>query len=135
MTAPRAKIRRQEAPMRLEFTMPLRLARGGNNREHHFARHRRVKKERAFVGLVFRAVWHRTPVANRPELPVDVHLVRVSPGTRPMDDDGVVAALKSVRDQVAEELGVDDGSRALVRFTYTGERGPWGVRVVVEDRE
>lgn len=98
------------------------------------ARHRRVRQEREAVALMLRSFLRRLPKAQRPQLPVDVHLVRVSPGTRPMDDDGVVAALKAVRDQVAEELGVDDGRSELLRFTYAGERGPWGVRIHVRER-
>jgi hypothetical protein len=36
----------------LIVTVPLRLGRGQNNREHHMARHRRVKAEREAVSWV-----------------------------------------------------------------------------------
>jgi hypothetical protein len=58
-----------------------------------------------------------------------VHLVRFGP--RAMDDDGVIGSLKSVRDQLAEQLGVDDGNRERIRFTYAGAKGEFAVRVQI----
>jgi hypothetical protein len=36
-----------------------------------------------------------------------------------MDDEGCIASLKSIRDQIAQELGVDDGDKTQIRFTYS----------------
>lgn len=64
-------------------------------------------------------------------LPCVVLLVRVSAGT--LDDDNLRAALKSVRDGVADRLGVADNS-PLVRWEYGQgkcKRGEFGVRVEI----
>lgn len=116
----------------LDFVVPVRTGRGLNDRLHWAVRAGKVKRERAAVSLS----WPRASgVKVRPSLPVDVHLVRLSPATRRMDDDGVQGALKAVRDQVAAELGADDGDRTRLRFTYGQERGPWGVRVSIRGRK
>lgn len=63
---------------------------------------------------------------------VAVTLVRISAGT--LDDDNVRAALKAVRDGVADALGVDDRDPA-VRWQYAQHkagRGQWAVVVQVE---
>lgn len=68
-------------------------------------------------------------------VPVDVLLTRLSAGH--MDDDGLAASQKGVRDGIAEALGVDNGSR-LIRFRYVQERakrGVFGVRVEIEKRQ
>jgi hypothetical protein len=103
----------------LPIALPLRLSTGQNEREHHHTRARRVAKEREAVHLAW--------LAARPV--IHVHLVRVSPHHAELDDDNNVASLKHVRDQVAEQLGVDDGDRRRLRFTYGQDRGPWGVRI------
>ncbi len=49
---------------------------------------------------------------------------------RKLDDDNLASAFKAVRDQVAAELGVDDGSDA-VAWRYAQERGPAGIRIEI----
>lgn len=50
-----------------------------------------------------------------------VALVRVAP--RPLDDDGLAAGFKAVRDAIAEILGVDDSPSSPVTFVYGQRRG------------
>jgi hypothetical protein len=52
----------------------------------------------------------------------------VSAGT--LDDDGLRAALKHVRDAIAGWLGIDDGDVANIGFRYLQERGPKMTRLV-----
>jgi hypothetical protein len=62
-------------------------------------------------------------------LPVTVRLVRLSAGE--LDDDNLRAALKAVRDGVADRLGVADND-PRVRWQYAQERckrGTYGVRL------
>lgn len=62
-----------------------------------------------------------------------VTLTRVSP--RKCDGDNLQGALKHVRDQVAQELGLDDGDARLT-WLYQQEqrgRGHWGVRIRIEE--
>jgi hypothetical protein len=103
----------------LIVNVPLRLGTGQNNREHHMARHRRVKAEREAVSWVLVG-------KPRPPLPCVVR--------NGMDDDGCVSALKSVRDEIASWIGVDDGRADLVTYTAHQERGQRGVRIEVETR-
>lgn len=69
-------------------------------RRWHWSKTRRVvAKTRADVAIVLSS-------CIKPELPVVVTMTRCSPGT--LDSDGVVGAMKSVRDEIAKWLGVDD---------------------------
>lgn len=104
--------------------VPLRTAPGLNAREHFRVRASRFKRERKVTAWALQGLR-----PERPRIPCTVHLVRSSPGTRPADDDNLAGALKAVRDEVAAWLGVDDGNRAAVRFTYGQKRGPWGVEI------
>lgn len=98
--------------------------RGGMNaREHHHARARRVKGERAVIGWSLAA-------KPRPVTPLRVTLTRIAPSSG-LDDDNLASALKSVRDAFAEWIGVDDKLRDVVRYAYEQERGPWAVRIEV----
>lgn len=106
----------------IEFTVPLRTVSGLNVREHHMARHRRVKAEREAVA------WKLGAKRDVP-LPAVVTLTRVAP-SRGLDDDNLRGALKGCRDQVAAWLGVDDRD-PLVQWNYGQERGEWSVRVEV----
>jgi hypothetical protein len=105
----------------VKVQIPLRTGRGLNGREHHFTRARRVKAERNAVAWFLNG-------KTRPALPVVVTMTRISPGTRPMDDDQIPGALKACRDQVAQWLGVDDAD-SRVTWRYAQRRGPWGVEV------
>lgn len=105
------------------ITFPLRTSPGGNNREHHFARHRRVKAERwaTHVALVGK---------TRPTLPCVVLLTRCRPGPGPrLDDDNLAHSLKGVRDQIAEWLGINDRD-PRVQWNYAQDKArDWGVSI------
>ncbi len=66
---------------------------------------------------------------RRMRAPCEVLLIRLSPGE--LDDDNLRPALKSIRDGIADALGVDDRDPA-VRWEYAQarcKRGDEGVRV------
>lgn len=66
-------------------------------------------------------------------VPVLVTMTRISAGHT--DDDGVVGALKHVRDGVARALGINDGDEARLRFAYAqrlGDRGKPAVEILIE---
>lgn len=48
--------------------------------------------------------------------PLMVRLTRYGP--RRMDDEGMIASLKHVRDGIAKAVGVDDGDTTAIRFDY-----------------
>ena len=94
---------------------------GSNAREHWRTRHGRVKREREAVAWMLKT-------AARPNVPCTVLLTRVAP-SHGLDDDNLRAALKGVRDEIADWLGVNDRYSARVRYVYAQIRGPWGVRI------
>lgn len=98
-----------------------------NLREHHFARHRRVKAQRTLVHLS----WPRAWKDRGWRFPLVVELLRVAP--HPLDDDNLSGAFKSIRDQVAKELGLKDDRDPRVKWDYAQERGPYAVRIAVEE--
>lgn len=112
----------------LALEVPITTKNPTNAREHWGARAKRVKAQRAAVGLMLRANgvgWRLRPLQTGERL--HVRLVRVSP--RRMDDDGSIAALKHVRDEVAAFFCVDDGS-PLYAWTYAQAVGkPSAVRI------
>lgn len=101
--------------------IPLRTSSGLNAREHFRVRAKRVAAERD-------AVWYFLRGKTRPQIPCSVILTRVAPSNG-LDDDNLAGSLKSVRDEVAKWLRVDDRDRMTVRYRYAQRRGPWGVEI------
>ena len=107
--------------MTASFTIPLRVENTSNKREHWRARSSRIKKERAATRLAFIA----DAAGAVPPFPVVVEMTRGSAGT--LDDDGLCASLKAVRDEVAACLGCGDSPRDPVQWRYAQEKRPRGV--------
>lgn len=99
----------------------LRTKGGMNSREHHQVRARRVRMERQMVAAYVNG-------QPKPQTPLLVTLTRIAPSSG-LDDDNLASALKSVRDQVAAWLGVDDKLRDVVRYQYRQQKGPWAVGI------
>lgn len=102
--------------MRLVITASCRCdsSLGLNGRLHWAVRRRKTNA----IRRVIRWAWLGQPV--RPSVPCVVTLVRIGPRT--MDDDNNQGALKSVRDEMAAMLGVDDGDER-VTWRYSQEVG------------
>jgi len=79
--------------------LPLRLQSVANLREHHFARHTRVKGERQYV---FYALKHDLAVVCPYTLPLTITLTRLAP--RRLDSGNLEACFKGVQDGVADYL-------------------------------
>ncbi len=97
-----------------------------NRRDHWSVRSRRVKNQRQAVRLLW--PW-RTMALN---FPLVVTLTRVSP--RELDDDNLRGALKAIRDQVADNLGLPSDRDRRVRWEYGQAKckpREAGVRVVL----
>lgn len=110
--------------MRIELEVPVRTRNESNVRKHWRGRYGRSKAARTKVSTLF-PKWKVEPC-------VRVTLTRVSAGE--LDTDGLQAALKAVRDEVARCMAVDDRTR-LVEWIYRQERGDRGkpsVRILVE---
>lgn len=86
----------------MNTTLPIKTVSEANVREHWAQRARRAKWQR-------RDAYMATP---RHTLPCTVTLTRIAPRT--LDDDNLRAALKAVRDGVADRLGVGDRDPRVV---------------------
>lgn len=100
-----------------EVIIPVKTLSEQNLREHWRARSARTHKQRGqaklFCGL-FGAWWKRDGVA------CELWLVRCAPSSG-LDSDNLRAALKHVRDGVADAMGIDDRD-ARVQWKYSQER-------------
>jgi hypothetical protein len=79
----------------------LKLSRGGNAREHHMARARRVRKERHLTAWALMA-------ARIPSHPIPARVTLTRHACRALDSDNLQGAFKAIRDQVATHFGFDD---------------------------
>ena len=113
----------------IAVTIPgLRLASTLNARQHWRARAAAAKRQRATARLCLSA-------HPRPTGPVVVTITRLAP--RALDSDNLAGACKSVRDGVADWLGVDDGAAeraGLVAWQCAQETQAkfYAVRITIE---
>lgn len=105
----------------LVFEVPVDVI-GPNAREHRLETARRVKQERQAALLTAKAFYVRP---MRAEEIAKVTMTRLGP--RRMDDDNLAAAMKAVRDGIADALGVDDGDPRIMwvprQLTARSRRG------------
>lgn len=92
--------------MKVLFSVWTRTVSGLNARERWSARARRVRRERLAVLAAFPAHW-RKALKQHPNWGMRVELTRCG---RKLDSDNLQGALKGVRDELAKQLGLDDGS-------------------------
>lgn len=107
----------------MKLELPLRLHSAANLREHWAVRAKRVAYHRRLVALKLGRHLRRF----RSEGELHVTLTRVAP--RALDDDNLASAFKAVRDQVAAELGRNDGQKSGLSWAYRQEPGPYAIRV------
>jgi hypothetical protein len=110
------------APITLH--LPLRTVSLANEHGHWRKRHARSKAERAAV----RYAWIAENLRPLRDESATVHLTRVAP--RSLDSDNLPPSCKSIRDEIAACLGLDDRSPRVV-WTYAQEKGPYSVRVEI----
>jgi hypothetical protein len=97
------------------FILPFHTVNELNGSHRHWRTvAKRRKSARLQTASIARA-WSATP----PSPPLTVLMTRHSAGT--LDDDGLRAALKSVRDGIADWLGVDDKHTDRVSYGYAQE--------------
>lgn len=95
------------------FDIPIKAQSTSNLREHWAVRHKRTDAQKAATRRKC-PEWKAGPLLY-------VRLTRVAP--RPLDDDNLRGALKSVRDAIATWLRVDDRT-PLVGWLYGQAKGP-----------
>jgi hypothetical protein len=121
------------APVLISFTVPIYTPSLTNLREHYMTRSKRAKLHR----LATKAAWAKGVPDDRERFAatalaaghgLSITLTRISP--RRIDMPNCGAALKHVVDQVADELGIDDGDPKHT-WIFRQESGEPGVRVEV----
>ena len=101
--------------MNITAKVPVRLVNALNQREHWAVRSKRAKVQRsAAMSAMLMAIpgWMLDgDLAAAGNPPITITITRR--GGRRMDDDGLTASAKHVRDGVADWLGIDDGDQRL----------------------
>jgi hypothetical protein len=102
------------------YYIPVKTVSEMNSRGHWSVRARRFKKQRQIVSMIL-----GQNIGNKWGWPpFSVKLVRVAP-SKGLDDDNLRSSGKAVRDQIAEALGIDDGS-SRITWIYDQRRGKPG---------
>jgi hypothetical protein len=115
----------------MKFRIPIRLPSLANMRSQwEIVSEKKQQKLATFVAL--KKAQETEPI---PSMPLVVTITRIGP--RKLDDDNLAAACKYVRDQIAKEVGVDDGSDQytwMYKQRNGGSRGYYAVDVEIETR-
>ena len=116
----------EAVPMRpnpqFAFTMPVRVDSETNGREHWAKKFGRKKGQKMALHLAWSAATGFLP--RLVFLPCAIRLVRVGP--KSLDSDNLGESFKAIRDQIAHEIGIDDGD---ARITWEYAQVPVGKRV------
>jgi hypothetical protein len=114
-------------PDRIIVTIPIQLVSEANSRDHHMAKHRRVKSQRKAVWAMLFNELIREVEKYR------VTLTRIAP--RLLDTDNRNSSMKAVRDETAKWLGRDDAPSSGIEWVYDqrkGEPRQYAVEIEVE---
>jgi hypothetical protein len=113
----------------ISFFVPVKTQTEANANEHWRTRHGRASAQRKCTASTLLFVGRHAV-----QFPLVVRMTRV--GARKLDSDNAHGALKHVRDQIADWLGIDDGREDLVTWEVAQETGkPVGVKVVITAKE
>lgn len=97
---------------RIEFTVPIRTISEANSRDHWRVKNARKVAQQQEVHVAL----HNLLIGRVIQLPCVVRLTRY--GQNMLDDDNLAGSFKGCRDQIARQLGVNDGDTANVKFEY-----------------
>ena len=97
----------------IDFMVPgLKTVSEMNQREHWAAKNRRKQDQQEHVAVEMLNALR----GKRIELPCVVKMTRIGP--KKMDNDNLAGAMKHCQDQIARQLGVDDGDESKVIFHH-----------------
>lgn len=96
------------------IAIPMKLPSAANLREHWAVKAKRVKAQRKTVALAMLAEGDELRrLRSLLSMGATLRIVLTRSAPRKLDDDNLASAFKAVRDEVAKQLGVDDGSDAI----------------------
>ncbi len=116
-----------EAASSIEFLVPVKVLSLANARLHWRRRAKLARWHRAAGWALARAAGVESFKASD-----RLKITLTRSGGRPMDSDNLAAALKGVRDGIADALGVDDGSETIDWIYGQRLSRPVGVAVSIE---
>lgn len=100
-----------------------------NQAEHWRKRHKRRKALRREAWLATLEHCGKVTIGDG----LRISLTRITPSTRRLDSDNLAMSLKSIRDGIADALGVDDGDERIVwAYEQCKEHKTWAVQVVIQ---
>jgi len=112
----------------IEVNLPTHLPSRANERLHWSKRQKRSRFQRDMAYLCTREALNHQ---DWPEIPLIVMLTRISP--RPLDDDNLRGAFKSIRDGIADVFQLDDSARSPITWRYAQLKGkPAQVTIEIE---
>ncbi|MCE9567793.1 MAG: hypothetical protein K8U57_37820 [Planctomycetes bacterium] len=112
----------------IQITLPCRVISEANRRDHWAVAKRRADAQ---AEALREAIDNAGLTNHRPPLPVAVTWTRI--GKQKLDDDNLARSFKSLRDRLAEWLGIDDGDPRIT-WRYQQSHGSPGVTVQIESR-
>lgn len=114
-------------PYDWKLWLPIRTVSEANQREHWAAKAKRAKGQRILVASLMRGnVW--------PDKPLAVTLRRICKDRRGiLDDDNLARSFKAVRDEVAKQIGRDDGDDSLKWIYEQKIGGKYAVEIEVKE--
>lgn len=118
--------------MKHELKIPMRLLSEANTHQHWRKKHARNKRQQNAIRLVW--------LSKKPnvKIPCEVKLIRSGP--RLLDFDNMVYAFKNIRDCVGSLIlpnlaaGQADGADSGISWSYDQEKGLYGVRIEIEEK-
>lgn len=110
--------------------LPIRTVNPLNGTTDRWGKVKRAKKHRLTARVaVNREIMRR--ITSNEKSPNSLRVMLTRYGPQRMDDEGVIASLKAVRDGISDAAGVDDGDEYW-DWKYDQQRSPagcWGVRI------
>lgn len=118
----------------LRWSLAKPLPSAANLREHWTVRHARTQEQRKAASLQLKTQgreWlaHAKRILGNERMRVGCILTRVAP--RQLDSDNLQSAFKAIRDEVAAQVGIDDGSPRWT-WEYHQRKGPPAVEAWLE---
>lgn len=111
------------------ITLPIRITSNANLREHWAMRADRARNQRRAVAIEMHGTCPSSLRTYSGALLVT--LCRI--GKRLLDDDNLAGGFKAVRDEIAAQLGRDDGPASGITWKYTQIKGSaYGVHITIE---
>jgi len=106
------------------FLIPIKIKSAANLREHWGARMRRAKRERGAA-----AVFYRGHILDKPSKDSKISVTLARRSARLLDSDNLASAFKSIRDGIADALGINDGDMRIT-WNYEQEKAKKGEETI-----